>query len=193
MDPNDIKKLIAPTGEFNEKAKRQFLAVFDTSALAANSAADSMQKPGRAGMAAWLKALIVIGALAAVMVSVSAYADTKNVAADNPLYPLKRLSENVRLAFTPASEKSQLEATLATRRADEIQDLSTRVPTSAILKGLSVDFQSDVSSSLTENPSSGTPVICDRIMMLASRSAVIRSEILSDTALAKRLEERCEK
>jgi hypothetical protein len=81
---------------------------------------------------------------------VSAYADTANVAADSPLYPLKRLTENVQLALTPVSSQGQLEATLATRRAHEIDDLSVRKPSSTLIGSLSLDFQSDVSSSLKD-------------------------------------------
>ncbi len=138
---NDLKKIVYPSEQFTQKAKGRFLATFD---------AKHGTRPQPAGhrMTAWAKAFIVIGALAAVMVSVSAYADTANVAADNPLYPFKRLSENVRLALTPKNEQAQVEASLAVRRANEIADLSTRKPTSTIIASLSSDFQNDVSSSL---------------------------------------------
>lgn len=194
-----MRKLFAPRREFVEKTKGRFLAVFD-----AHYGIQDMRHASR-GMAGWTKGLIVAGAFVAVMVSVSAYADTANVAADSPLYPLKRLSENVQLALTPASGQAKLEVTLAARRANEIQDLSVRKPSSTLITGLSVDFDNAVSSSLghiessgrKENSTSSTPhfgahtMVCGQMNVMVSQSAQARMQIADDPALSERFQYQC--
>ena len=138
MKSDFLKKIVKPKDAFTAITKGRFLAAFD---------AHYGVRP-RSHSTYFAKVFIAAGACAAVMVSLSAYADTANVAADNPLYPLKRLSENVRIALAPKSAQAGLQATLAVRRAGEIQDLSQRKPSSTLIAGLSTDFDNAVSSSL---------------------------------------------
>jgi hypothetical protein len=142
--PRAVRRLFAPPQKFREMAKGRFLAVFDARYPA--------HTHGRAAYPQFLFAVKALaGALAAaaiVLGGVSVYADTKNVPADSPLYPLKRLSETVQLAVTAPSAKADLQATFAVKRAAEISDLSARHPTSTLLAGLANDLDTDVSSSL---------------------------------------------
>ncbi|HVM76894.1 MAG TPA: DUF5667 domain-containing protein [Candidatus Paceibacterota bacterium] len=138
---NDFKKLLHPDRDFAAEAKERYLAAFD-------ARHGTRPEAVRRAPHAWAKVLIAAAACAAIMMSVSAYADTANVAADNPLYPLKRLSENVRLALAPQGEQAEIQVSLADRRANEIEDLSVRKPTSTIIAKLSLDLQDAVSSSL---------------------------------------------
>jgi hypothetical protein len=139
-------EFLSPRKEFTEKTKSRFLATFD----AHYGTRPQERRSSSQGIGAWAKGFATLLSLAAIMVGVSAYADTANVAADSPLYPFKRLTENVQLALTPMSSQGQFEATLATRRAHEIDDLSVRMPSSTLIGRLSLDFQTDVSSSLKD-------------------------------------------
>jgi hypothetical protein len=195
-----------PRKQFMDDAKNRFLAAFDAQ-YGVRSAPRAMHR-----MAGWAKGLIVAGAFAAVMVSVSAYADNANVPADSPLYPLKRLSEDVQLALTPASGQAQFEVTLATRRANEIQDLSVRKPSSTLIAGLSVDFENAVSSSLghvgvqgvahgSTTQASGnvvptalgspSPTICSQVESVFLNSTEAKLQISDNPDLLKRFEDRC--
>lgn len=135
-----IKKLLKPRKEFTAQTKTTFLAVFD--------AAHPGTPRNRFGFLA--KGAIAFGALLAILASVSVYADTANVAADSPLYPLKRLDESVQLAVVPASEKVQLQATFAGRRASEIADLKSRAPSSTRIAALSNDLNTALNNSLDD-------------------------------------------
>ena len=121
-----------------------FLAVFD----AAHPAAGRV-RAARSHFTIAARVLIACGALVAIFAGMSVYADTANVAADSPLYPLKRLGESVQLAVAPAQDKAQLQATFAARRASELSDLEARKPNSvATIADLSEDLNADVTNSL---------------------------------------------
>ena len=134
-----MRNLIAPREEFKAQTKTAFLAVFDAAHPEVRSAHS---------ISSLAKTFIAGGALLSIFAGMSVYADTANVAADSTLYPLKRLSENVQLALTPAMEKPQLQATFAARRVTEINDLSARKPTSTIIVSLNKDLNSDVDNSI---------------------------------------------
>jgi hypothetical protein len=145
--PRDAQKGLLPREEFMTKGKERFLAAFDASELARNARAASAQaRPAYVTM--FFKAGVGVMAMLAVGVGLSAYADTANVAVTNPLYPLKRISENVRLALAPTAEKPQLEATFAVRRADEIATLQASAPASPLIPKLTNDMDQDIDSSL---------------------------------------------
>lgn len=138
-----IKKLIQPRKEFTKETKTTFLAVFDATHPDARSAHAH-------GITRLARSFIAVGALVAVFAGMSVYADTANVGVESPLYPLKRLGESVQLAVAPPAEKAQLQATFATRRADEISDLETKNPTSTSIAGLSNDLNTSLSASLND-------------------------------------------
>lgn len=122
--------------------KERFLTAFDASPLATHA----YERPPYISI--FFKTGIGVMAALCVAVGVSAYADNANVAATSPLYPLKRLSENVQLALTPTQGKAQLQATFAVRRASEIDALQTSNPTSTLIPQLTSDLDQDISSSL---------------------------------------------
>ena len=142
--PPAAQKGLLPRKEFLTKGKDGFLAAFDASALAMNA------RPARPPYTT-IFFKVGIGTMAAlcIAVGVSAYADTANVPATSPLYPLKRLSESVQLALTPAPEKAKLQATFAVRRAEEIAALQISAPSSTLIPKLTNDLNQDISSSLS--------------------------------------------
>jgi len=171
-----ILKDLKPRKEFTEKAKAAFLTVFDA---AHPASAFAVARPH--GFALWAKGLVAAVAFAAVFVGMSVYADTANVNADSPLYSLKRLSESVQLAVSPAPEKAQLEATFATRRAKEIGDLETRKPSSTVaITDLSDDLDAAVSSSLRDAKKADLgdgqlSKFCDKVSSLITNPGIGKS------------------
>jgi hypothetical protein len=148
--PKALQKALLPNEKFIDTGKKHFLAAFDTSPLAAQSANASENSKAPSSAFAWgLKFGIGVLAVFAIVAGTSAYADTANVSAENPLYPLKRLGENVQLALTPSQEKAQVQATFAARRAAEIDELQKNHPSSKLIASLVKDLNNDVSSSLT--------------------------------------------
>lgn len=138
-----MKFNFSPSKEFEKKAKARFLAVFD-----AHYPAPAHPRASEFILA--MRALaVVLGCAAVVFGGASVYAETKNVPADNPLYPLKRLSESVQLALTAPSAKPQLEASLAARRADEITDIAERHPSSTLISHLTNDLNTAVDASIS--------------------------------------------
>lgn len=55
-----------------------------------------------------------------------AYADTTNVGVESPLYPLKRVGEQVRLTVAPANREPELHKELAQRRASEFAEIESK-------------------------------------------------------------------
>lgn len=154
-----MKFNFSPTKEFKEKAKARFLAAFDARYPAPPPV---FARPRAPEFILAMRALVIVLAIAAVVIGgASVYADTANVPADNPLYPLKRLDESVQLTLTVPAAKPQLEATLAARRANEIIDLAERHPTSTLLPRLANDLTNAVSASLSgaENETKHAPAI----------------------------------
>ncbi len=142
-----MKFNFSPSKEFKERTKARFLAAFD-------ARYPTPLRPRTSEFVLAIRALaIVLGIAAVALGSATVYADTQNVPADNPLYPLKRLGESVQLTLTVPAAKPQLEATLAARRAGEITDLAERHPSSTLLPNLAQDLANAVTASLggTEN------------------------------------------
>jgi hypothetical protein len=153
--PSAAQKGLLPRKEFMTQGKERFLAAFDASEFAHNARAR------RGYVAAFFKIGVGVMAVLAIGVGLSAYADTANVAATNPLYPLKRLGENVQLALAPATEKPQLQATFAVRRANEIAALQASAPSSTLIPQLTNDMEQDIDASLvaSANATGTAPVV----------------------------------
>lgn len=163
-----IKKILKPRKEFAAQTKTTFLAVFDATHPGSRIAH---------GFTALAKTLVAAGALVALLGSMSVYADTANVAADSPLYPLKRLGESVQLAVAAPAAKAELQATFATRRANEISDLETRKPSSTIVAGLSNDLNTAINTSLSDaqNADLGDGQLtnfCDKVLSAIATSSI---------------------
>jgi hypothetical protein len=140
------QKGLFPRKEFIERGKERFLAVYDASEIAHGATANPV-RPAYGAM--FFKIGLGVMVVLCVAVGASAYADTANVPPTSLFYPLKRLSENVQLALTPAPEKAQLQATFAVQRANEIEKLQASSPTSTLIPKLTRDLNKDISSSLS--------------------------------------------
>ncbi len=112
--PKKIGDVLKPGSEFAKRTKVLFLSAFS-------------QKSGTAPKSYRLKIAVrfIVPVLAVFsMINIgAAYADSQNIAATSPLYPLKRYSESVKLVFADKYSRPKLELELAGRRVEEIKDL----------------------------------------------------------------------
>ena len=148
----DVKRELRPEKAFITRGRERFLAAFDASPLAASAGVrgSGTESAFHPRMALFAKLAIGIVAVLCVATGFSVYADTANVPVTSPLYPWKRLGENVQLAFAASAEqKAQLQATFAIRRAEELQTLAAVHPSSTMIPQLTKDLNGDISSSLS--------------------------------------------
>jgi hypothetical protein len=175
--PRATRKMLSPSRKFKEKAKGRFLVAFDARHPAPTA------HLAMAWFAFVMKTTAVTLAVATVLLGgASVYADTKNVPADNPLYPLKRLGESVQLAVITVGRSTgqgaELQATFATRRADEIADLEERHPTSTLLPRLANDFGIAVTASIDDVEKTEAPKHPVAAQDAAPQSAATRTQTL---------------
>jgi hypothetical protein len=104
-----LRRALNPDRQFLRSARQEFL-----NQLHPRSASLPV-------VARWSYALGVALVIVATTGGLAAYADIKDVAAESPLYTLKRASEQTRLAFTPAQSKPVVHTQLAARRLKEIE------------------------------------------------------------------------
>ncbi len=192
--PKGVKKLFSPSSEFSDMAKGRFLAAFD-------ARYPSMQTTNAFAGGFGFALRATAGAVAAIMIifgGASVYADTTNVPVGNALYPLKRLTETVRLAVTPAEGKVQLQAAFAERRVAEISDLEQRNPTSTEIATLVDDADASVNASMIgadKNDIKDGPLaaLCGRIFStVATSSATFQSELVNHAKILERFTSQCE-
>src|SRR5581483_473931 len=119
------KKSFLPRKAFLEYGKERFLSSFD--AMLGRRAPGGSRRTIPAFV---FKLIVAVIAVFGLTFGASIYANAKNVPADSPLYPLKRLAETVQLAFAKTKAKPALQAKFAARRTVELDDLAKRKPQS---------------------------------------------------------------
>ncbi len=108
---------IQPRAEFRARARYQF-----------QTALQGMTTKRKFSLLAWPRwATVVAVVLALVVASGGTIAAASNSMPDEPLYPVKLATEQVRLALTPSNiRKAELYAELADRRVAEIVDMANK-------------------------------------------------------------------
>lgn len=86
-------------------------------------------------------------AIMALVGGVTAYADQQNVSPTNVLYPLKRVNENLQLAFVSENKKPEYHAKLAERRSVEIETLANN-DLEKRAEELAIEMSSEIDKSL---------------------------------------------
>lgn len=136
----DYKKFLEPRGEFVRDTERVFLAAFR----------EKFPKPNQVHSPIFshaLRGLATSVAVLALAVITSTYADHKDVGVDSALYPLKRISESMRLLLTSESKKTILHSEFAERRLNEIEVLVAEKPQSEKAIKLASDAMSEIKKS----------------------------------------------
>lgn len=106
---NEIDRILEPHDDFLKETKAMFLL--------------EIQKQKAQESYPWRK-VVFAGVLAALLFNgtILVFADTKNVDANNPFYPYKRVAEYMRVRFAPTKEaKVDLQEQFAERRLEEIK------------------------------------------------------------------------
>lgn len=145
---------LEPDRRFKEEAKQRFLNFYDAYQSSRRVGAEFLSGRRRARSVMWRISGVAAAAFV-LLAATSAFADAENVAPTNMLYPMKQLSESVRLAIAPASERPSLELSLAERRAGEINALTARTDAASygsLVKNLTDKMDDEVSSSLADAP-----------------------------------------
>lgn len=187
-----MKYNFLPSKEFTQRARDRFLTAFD-------ARYPSVVTPWHARIVFTAKALASVLAIAAVVLgSASVYADTRNVPVNDPLYPLKRLNESVRLAVAPPQEKPQLQASFVARRVSELNDLEEKDPSSTAIVRLANDAGNAVSASITAADNSNlqdgqlTHFCGTLFSAIATSSPAFRDELENHRRALERFESKCE-
>jgi len=137
------RSYFSPRREFLKSGKEKFLAAFDAQFGIRVSGLGFRNVRSFA-----FKILVAMVAIFGLAFGASVYADSRNVPADSPIYPLKRLAESVQLAFAATKAKPVLQAKFATRRKNEITDLEQRKPSSTMLASLTKDLGATIDDSV---------------------------------------------
>lgn len=75
-------------------------------------------------------------------------ADSENVALTHPLYPYKRLGEDLRLSIAPVASRAALRSKFAERRLEEMQEAKKKTMKRQKLEVLNNDFKREVNAAL---------------------------------------------
>ena len=121
---------VQPSPEFKARARAEMRH------QAAQVGATHIQQPKRSGFFSWQRAWAV--ALTAILIfvlsGVGTAAASSNALPDEPLYPVKLATEELRLAFTLSQEeKAEIHARLAETRAAEITAMTSQGKTEQVV------------------------------------------------------------
>ena len=136
----DFEKLYKPNKEFKERNKTVFLSAFRSKFIGIPQRAPAFRY--------FIRGAAFGAALVLVLTAGATYADQKNVGATSVLYPLKRTSEAVKVAFTSQSEKPGFHLELAERRLEEIKEVREKNPENPKLESLSKDLEKEINNSI---------------------------------------------
>lgn len=149
-----------------------------------------------------IRAVAIFAAVALLGTSgLVAFADSQNVRATHPLYPFKRLGEQVRLHITPQPDKHLLHEEFAKRRAQEVREISAIAQTETDgarerhekqIKHIKSEFKKDIEA-IAAIPEADNKLSPLRIEALCNTKAEIENKIGDDdeTTELKRFDERC--
>lgn len=191
----NLKKLYKPNKDFKERSKVLFLSAYKTKFPIEAQKAPAFRY--------FLRGAAFGAAMVVVLTAGATYADQKNVGVSSVLYPLKRTSESVKVAFTNQSEKTEIHLELAERRLEEIKEVREKNPGNPKLESLSKDFENEIHNSLLkvefpkslqqaktsaklnlevekENEDSKTPPVAGAPMMAATEIATEDSKLAGD-------------
>ena len=117
-----VKRSLEPRKEFMQSSREAFLAEVAKRRVAPFA-------PQFAWRAFGMQSIRYVAVFAAVALigttGLVAYADTNNVGVTSPLYPLKRVGEQVRLTVVPTKKELELRREIAQRRASELAEIET--------------------------------------------------------------------
>ncbi len=187
--PKSLGTALLPDKETVDSNKKAFLAHFDA----------SHGTVAKRGLAFGLKvAAVTMVAVIALVSGASVYADTQNIPANSVFYPLKRLSESIRLALAKPQDKPKLQADLAERRVQEIDYLVQQKSSLKKVPQLENDLNSSLLKSIKyakESGLSGTDLgsFCNQVSsIIAMPSSTAAGGSLNNPHLLEMFYNQCE-
>ncbi|MCL4392407.1 DUF5667 domain-containing protein [Patescibacteria group bacterium] len=139
-----LRKKFSPDPAFLEAAKADFLSRI--------SGTKGIAVPVRKRFGWMLKYSVTFAIIVGLGGGLVAYADAQNVPPTHPLYPLKRLGEDITLTFASSGSKPYLHREFAERRLEEIEEVSSAASSTKknqIVKTLDDDFKTEVNEAFT--------------------------------------------
>jgi len=115
-----LKKYTAPSKEFLNESRGFFINELKKRGVIAPARANIRLSPLRKALSYGFASLF---ALSSVTGGAIVYAQKENVDFNHPLYPMKRLGENIQVGLASAEEKPVLQDELAQKRLTEIKQL----------------------------------------------------------------------
>jgi len=137
----------APKKEFLEKTFFLFLAELKNKGIVADAERSHFEF---SGLFKWQSVSLAILVLVLISGSSIILADSQNVSISHPLYGLKRISENIRLATSPKNNRIVISNQLAQRRMQEMQDINSRNLPKVKLTSVNNDFDQEINISVSE-------------------------------------------
>ena len=183
---------LKPSKTFLEAGKKRFLAAFDLQ-FGARVPASGFRQAHSFAFKVIMAAVAVFGLTSGAAV----YADARNVPADSPLYPLKRVAESVQLTFAATEARPALQGQFAARRLGEINDLAERNPKSNALPKLQDDLHEAMDSSVNgaeqpDLPAAALSRICSKLRsVMGTSSLVMQDELIAHPKLLQHFDDRC--
>ena len=136
----NFKKFYKPKSEFKERNRAVFLSAYKTKFPTSSQNTPAFRY--------FIRGAAFGAAMVIVLTAGATYADQKNVGVSSVLYPLKKTSEAVKVAFTSGSAKEELHLELAERRFAEIKEVSENNPENPQIETLSKELEKEIQKSI---------------------------------------------
>ena len=121
-DMRALRRFVRPRREFLPEARADFLRALSERHTAVPVSVSSPVVGGARIMVRY--ATLVVAFMFALNGGAVVLADSQNVAPNHPLYPYKRLGENIQLSVAPAASRPALRSKFAERRLEEIKEVA---------------------------------------------------------------------
>ena len=117
-----LKKYTKPSKEFSNESRSLFISELKKRGVIAPATAHfwSVPAPFKRALSYSFASLILLSSLTGGAV---VYAEKQDVAFNHPLYPMKRLGENIQVKLAPADKKPTIQDEIARKRLTEIKQL----------------------------------------------------------------------
>ena len=191
--PKEIRRVLKPSPDFVRKTKNVFLTKWHNRFGAA-------PRPAPRFSFAY-KTIIAILVVLGLTGGASVYADTKNVGADNVLYPLKRHNESLRLVLANENDQPRLRLEFANRRLTETNNIknlatSTVPQKSRLIQNLNKEVEGYLEEFGEKDfPKNGRlPKFCNSLVNFFDAASPISEKVLSKhQKVIERFSENCSK
>ncbi len=143
-DMRALRRFVHLRRDFRLRARADFLRAFSERHIAV-----PVSSPVAGGARIMVRyATLVVAFMFALNGGAVVLADSQNVAPNHPLYPYKRLGENIQLSVAPAASRPALRSKFAERRLEEIKEVAEGKTEGNEVEVLNSDFKNEINAAL---------------------------------------------